>query len=79
MQIYTEDSLAQLMSCSKRTIQEARRRGELEYFSLGRRKDVRFTQEQVDKWIASRSKCETYITDIQRAALTYCRAHPAKI
>lgn len=78
MQIYTEESLAKMLGCEVRMVADARRRGELAYFSIGKKNGIRFTQQHVEEWIASRTKKEVSVsmTDIQRRAIQYCTQHP---
>lgn len=76
MQIYTEESLAQMLGCEVRMVADARRRGEIAYFSIGKKNGIRFTQQQVEEWIKSQSKREDNLTDIQRRAIEYCRQNP---
>ena len=54
MQIYSMKTLAEAVGCSKQMIQKAKDAGELEFFNIGEL--VRFRQEQVDAWIASKTR-----------------------
>ena len=75
--IYTEESLAQLLGCDPKLIADARRRGEIEYFSIGKRNGIRYTQQQIEDWI--KSKTDESLTDIERRAIEYCRQNPINI
>lgn len=77
--IYTEEALAQLLGCEPKLIGDARRRGEIEYFSIGKRNGIRYTQQQVEEWIKAKTKREDSLTDIQRRAIEYVRANPINI
>lgn len=77
--IYTEESLAQLLGCEPKLIADARRRGEIEYFSIGKRNGIRYTQQQIEEWIKSKTKREESLTDIERRAIEYCRQNPMNI
>lgn len=77
--IYTEESLAQLLECEPKLIADARRRGEIEYFSIGKRNGIRYTQQQVEEWIKAKTKREDSLTDIERRAIEYCRQNPINI
>lgn len=77
--IYTEESLAQLLGCDPKLIADARRRGEIEYFSIGKRNGIRYTQQQIEDWIKSKTKRDESLTDIERRAIEYCRQNPINI
>lgn len=77
--IYTEESLAQLLGCEPKLIADARRRGEIEYFSIGKRNGIRYTQQQIEEWIKSKTKRDESLTDIERRAIEYCRQKPMNI
>lgn len=70
--IYTMESLAEYLDVEVRTIYEMTCRGKIAYFKVG--KQNRFTQSQVDDYIASTTKKST--RDIQREAVSYCTRHP---
>lgn len=73
--IYTMESLAEYLDVEVRTIYEMTCRGKIAYFKVG--KQNRFTQSQVDEYIASRTKKS--MRDIQREAVRYCQTKPLAI
>lgn len=73
--IYTMESLAEYLDVEVRTIYEMTCRGKIGYFKVG--KQNRFTQSQVDEYIANNTKKS--IRDIQREAVTYCTKKPLLI
>lgn len=77
--IYTEESLAQLLGCEPKLIADTRRRGEIEYFSIGKRNGIRYTQQQIEEWIKAKTKRDDSLTDIERKAIEYVRTNPLKI
>ena len=66
------ESLAEYLDVEVRTIYEMTCRGKIAYFKVG--KQNRFTQSQVDDYIASTTKKST--RDIKREAVSYCSRHP---
>lgn len=70
--IYTMESLAEYLGVELRTIYEMTCRGKIAYFKVG--KQNRFTQSQVDDYIASNTKKS--MRDIKREAVQYCLQHP---
>lgn len=70
--IYTMESLAEYLGVELRTIYEMTCRGKIAYFKVG--KQNRFTQSQVDDYIASNTKKS--MRDIKREAVKYCLQNP---
>ena len=70
--IYTMESLAEYLGVELRTIYEMTCRGKIAYFKVG--KQNRFTQSQVDDYIANHTKKSK--RDIKREAVKYCLQHP---
>lgn len=70
--IYTMESLAEYLGVELRTIYEMTCRGKIAYFKVG--KQNRFTQSQVDDYIASNTKKS--MRDIKREAVKHCLQHP---
>ena len=70
--IYTMESLAEYLGVELRTIYEMTCRGKIAYFKVG--KQNRFTQSQVDDYIASNTKKS--MRDIKREAIKHCLQHP---
>lgn len=70
--IYTMESLAEYLGVEPRTIYEMTCRGKIAYFKVG--KQNRFTQSQVDDYIASNTKKSK--RDIKREAVKYCLQNP---
>lgn len=70
--IYTMESLAEYLGVELRTIYEMTCRGKIAYFKVG--KQNRFTQSQVDDYIASNTKKSK--RDIKREAVKYCLQNP---
>ena len=70
--IYTMESLAEYLGVELRTIYEMTCRGKIAYFKVG--KQNRFTQSQVDDYIASNTKKSK--RDIKREAVKYCLQKP---
>ena len=70
--IYTMESLAEYLGVELRTIYEMTCRGKIAYFKVG--KQNRFTQSQVDDYIASNTKKS--MRDIKRGAVKYCLQNP---
>jgi len=54
MKIYTMQTLADEVGCSKQTIRKAKDAGEIEHFKVGEL--VRFSQGMVDAWIQSKTR-----------------------
>ena len=71
--------IMQLKEEISKLIADARRRGEIEYFSIGKRNGIRYTQQQIEEWIKTKTKREDSLTDIERRAIEYVRANPLKI
>ena len=70
--IYTMESLAEYLGVELRTIYEMTCRGKIAYFKVG--KQNRFTQSQVDDYIASNTKKS--MRDIKREAVKHCLQKP---
>lgn len=70
--IYTMESLAEYLGVELRTIYEMTCRGKIAYFKVG--KQNRFTQSQVDDYIANHTKKS--MRDIKREAVKHCLQHP---
>ena len=68
--IYTIESLAQLLDCSEQTIYKLTSKKLISYFTIGTGKGIRFTQQQVDDYINSRTRKSN--REIEREAVAYC-------
>lgn len=69
------ESLAEYLDVELRTVYEMTCRGKIGYFKVG--KQNRFTQSQVDDYIARNTKKSRY--DIQREATKHCLRKPLGI
>lgn len=68
--IYTIESLAQLLDCSEHTIYKLTSKKLISYFTIGTGKGIRFTQQQVDDYINSRTRKSN--REIEREAIAQC-------
>lgn len=70
MMIYTIESLAELLGVTVHRIYKMTSKKEIAYFTVGKSQNIRFTQEQVDDYIASTTRLS--IRDIKREAVARC-------
>lgn len=72
-EVYTIDELAQMLGVGKAYIYKLTAKREIGFFTLGKRKGIRFAQEDVDAWLkANRRKSQT---EVEMNAATYCATH----
>lgn len=77
MKIYTIEDLAECLGCEVRTIYELTRTNRIGYFTIGKKKGIRFTEQQVREYITSRTRPSK--RDIERMAVEYCAKKPLAI